>query len=204
MRRYRLAPRATRADAVAQTGLKPPTIRVWDPLVRIAHWSLAGGVVIAWISGKFPDRFAAALHDGSGYAVLGVVALRLAWGFSGPRYARFAQFVRPPARAVLYLKQLAARSEPRYIGHNPLGGWMIVALLSTAALAAGSGWLYTTDRFWGEAWLEQLHHFLADGLLLLAGLHVAGVVFTSARHGENLVLAMLSGRKRPPRPGDEA
>ena len=186
------------------SGLKQPTIRVWDPLVRVAHWSLAGGVLVAWITGKFPGRFATASHEWWGYAVLGVIALRLAWGFVGPRYARFMQFVRSPAQTAAYVKKLAALSEPRYIGHNPLGGWMIVALLGTAALAAGSGWLYTTDRFWGEEWLEDLHHGLSDGLLVLAALHVAGVVFTSARHGENLALAMFSGRKRPPQPGDEA
>jgi len=82
------------------------------------------------------------------------------------------------------------------MGHNPLGGWMIVALLATALAAAISGWVYTTDAFWGVAWVERVHVFFAELLLVLAALHVAGVAFTSIRHRENLVAAMLHGKKR--------
>lgn len=177
-------------------------VRVWDAPVRVAHWALVGSVLVAWITSEFPGKLSAAIHEWAGYAVLGVVALRFAWGWMGPRYARFATFVRSPAETLAYARMLAARSEPRYIGHNPLGAWMIVALLAMAVLAAGSGWLYITDRFWGEQWLEELHGGLSYALLALAGLHVAGVVATSLRHRENLASAMLSGRKRAPQPGD--
>ncbi|TMH74230.1 MAG: cytochrome B, partial [Betaproteobacteria bacterium] len=88
------------------------------------------------------------------------------------------------------------------LGHNPLGAWMIVALLAMIALVAGTGWLSTTDRFWGVEWLQETHHLLADALLVLATLHVAGVAYTSLRHRENLVRAMITGRKPPPRAGD--
>jgi cytochrome b len=94
--------------------------------------------------------------------------------------------------------------EPRYVGHNPLGGWMIVVLLGTAALASASGWLSITDRFWGVAWVQDTHHVLGDGLIALVSLHVAGVLYTSLRQRENLVAAMLHGIKRPPRAGDVA
>ena len=90
------------------------------------------------------------------------------------------------------------------MGHNPLGGWMIVALLATALAAAISGWVYTTDAFWGVAWVERVHVFFAELLLLLAALHVAGVAFTSIRHRENLVAAMLHGKKRATDAGDAA
>jgi cytochrome b len=79
---------------------------------------------------------------------------------------------------------------------------MIVALLCTVALVAGTGWLATTDRFWGVAWLQDTHVLLADLLAALATLHVAGVAYTSLRHRENLAGAMITGRKAPPRPGD--
>ena len=179
-----------------------PTVRIWDPLVRIAHWALAGGVLVAWIGGEMKGETAAAVHEWAGYAVLGAVALRFFWGWVGPRYARFTQFVCPPAHTLAYAKAVAARSEQRHLGHNPLGGWMIVALLVMAALAAGSGWLCTTDRYWGVEWVEDLHAGLANALFALVGLHLAGVLYASERHAENLVRAMLTGRKKAPQPGD--
>jgi cytochrome b len=79
---------------------------------------------------------------------------------------------------------------------------MIVALLATIAAVCLSGWLYTTDRFWGEAWVENVHEGLTWFLLGLVALHIGGVIFSSLRHGENLVAAMFHGRKRSPGPGD--
>jgi cytochrome b len=179
-------------------------VRVWDPLARIAHWALAGSILVAWITSEIELETARRVHEWAGYAALAVVALRLAWGAIGPRYARFTQFVHSPARTLSYARAVVAFAEPRYIGHNPLGGWMVVALLSMAAAAGLSGWLAVTDRFWGVEWVEEVHEALANALLVLIALHVAGVVFTSVRHGENLVRAMLTGRKRSPRPGDVA
>ena len=97
---------------------------------------------------------------------------------------------------------MIAHAEPRYIGHNPLGGWAIVGLLALTAAASLSGWLSVTDRFWGVEWMQDLHETLADALYAFVGLHLAGVAFTSWRHRENLVRAMLTGFKPAPRPGD--
>lgn len=118
------------------------------------------------------------------------------WGLAGPQYARFAQFLRSPAATLGYARQVFARCEPRHLGHNPLGAWMAVLLLAAAALTVASGWLYITDEYWGARWIEWLHGTSADALLVLATLHVAGVLFTSVRQRENLVAAMIHGRKR--------
>lgn len=176
------------------------TVRVWDPLVRIGHWSLVAAVAGAWITG---EGFGA-VHEWIGYAALVVVAIRLVWGFVGTRYARFTQFVRLPAATLAYARAVVAGREPRHVGHNPLGAWMIVALVVVVVLTGGTGWLYTTDRFWGVEWVEDLHEGLATLLLWLIALHVAGAVFESVRHGENLVRAMFTGDKRAPGPEDVA
>ena len=177
-------------------------VRVWDPLLRIAHWTLAASILAAWITAELRVDAAKRVHEWVGYAALAVIALRLAWGWIGPRYARFRQFVRAPTQTLAYARALIGAAEARYIGHNPLGGWAVVALIALTAAAGLSGWLSVTDRFWGVKWMQELHEALGNALYFLVGLHLAGVVFTSWRHRENLVLAMLTGRKPAPRPGD--
>jgi cytochrome b len=175
-----------------------PTIKVWDIPVRIGHWLLVAGVAAAWFTGEGTGKW----HEYIGYAVLGVVCLRLSWGFSGSKYARFKQFIYSPRHTLKYSQEILHGRHLRYIGHNPLGGWMIAALLSTLIAVCCTGWLYTTDTFWGVEWVEELHEALAILLLVLAALHVAGVVFTSIFEQENLVAAMFHGRKREPGIGD--
>jgi cytochrome b len=170
----------------------PDTVRVWDPLVRVFHWSLATAVFTAWFTEDGPGW----LHDNAGYIALGLVAFRLVWGLVGTRYARFSEFVRSPRATLGYAADLVTGGERHYLGHNPLGGWMIVALLGMVAVTGTTGWLYTTDAFWGVKWMEELHEICANSLIFLVALHVAGVVFTSWRERENLVRAMLTGRKR--------
>ncbi|HEY6241468.1 MAG TPA: cytochrome b/b6 domain-containing protein [Burkholderiales bacterium] len=179
-------------------------MKVWDPFVRVAHWCLAACVLTAWITGDLKLKSAERPHEWLGYAVLVLVALRFVWGWIGPRYARFGQFIAGPSRTLSYAKALLRGDEPRYLGHNPLGGCMIVALLVTAALASLSGWLSVTDRFWGVDWVQDAHRVFGDGVMVLAVVHVAGVVTTSLRQGENLVAAMWNGVKRPAGPGDVA
>jgi cytochrome b len=185
----------------------PPTSarteRVWDPLVRVGHWLLALSVLIAWLTRHSPGRW----HEWIGYASLAIVAVRLLWGWRGSRYARFAEFLRSPRETLKYTHAMLCGREPRSIGHNPLGGWMIVALLVMVTLAGASGWLYTTDRYWGVEWVETLHDALANVLFALVGLHVAGVLYASVRHRENLIGAMFHGAststpisRRPDRP----
>lgn len=175
---------------------KPP-VKVWDLLVRTGHWPIVIGIVAAWFTrGKW--------HEWIGYAVIAVVAVRVLWGLVGSRYARFAQFIHSPGNTLRYGKQILDHREPRHIGHNPLGGWMIVALLVTLSGVCITGWLFSTDRFWGVEWMEELHEWLTYFLLGLAAPHIGGVVFSSLRHKENLVASMLQGRKRAPEPQDIA
>jgi cytochrome b len=167
-------------------------VRVWDPVVRLCHWGLVILVALAWSTRHGGGR----VHEWSGHAVGAIVALRLLWGWIGPPYARFAQFLRSPTATARYAMQVMERREPRHVGHNPLGGWMAVVLLAAVALTVSTGWLYTTDAFWGVRWVEALHGASSDAVLVLATVHVAGVLFTSVRQRENLVAAMLHGRKR--------
>lgn len=175
------------------------TVKVWDIFVRIAHWSLVIAVLGAWVTEDF-----GAVHEWLGYAALIIVASRIVWGVVGTRYARFSGFVRSPAATIAYAKQMLGLRAPRYIGHNPLGSYMIVALIVMIALTGLTGWLYTTDQFWGVKWMEEVHEAMANALLGLVALHVGGVLVSSLAHRENLVKAMVSGRKRAPGPQDVA
>ena len=178
------------------TTSSPPRVKVWDRTVRVLHWVLVLSVAIAWLSTwRFGD-----LHQPAGSVALAAVLLRGVWGWVGGRYARFRQFVRSPRAALVYLRQLSQRREPRYIGHNPLGGWMILALMGCVSGLGLTGWLYTTDRFWGDAFIDYLHQSLAWALLGMIALHVAGVIFASVRHRENLVRAMIDGTKPSAQP----
>ena len=173
-------------------------IRVWDPLIRTFHWALALSFAIAWFSAEGWEQ----LHSLAGYVVGALVVARGAWGVAGPRYARFRQFVRPPRVVLSYLGAIAAGNETRFIGHNPAGGAMVVALLALLTLTALSGWLLTTDALWGSEFAQALHSLCAQLVLLMIALHLAGVALASIRHHENLVGAMFSGMKRSPQ-GDD-
>ena len=163
---------------------RSPEVRVWDPFVRIFHWSLVGLFVLAFVTGDEIEW----LHIAAGYAIAALVALRVVWGFVGPRHARFSDFVRPPREVSRYLRDAIRLRAPRYLGHNPAGGAMVVALLAMIAGIAATGFMMTTDAFWGAQWVEDLHEGLVYATMGLIALHVAGVLFASCAHGENLDL----------------
>lgn len=175
------------------------TVRVWDPLVRIVHWSLAIAVVLGWVT-TIPAL--GAWHVEVGYAALALVVVRIVWGFVGPRTARFAPFVRSPRATWAYARRVVRGRAERHLGHNPLGAWMVLALFSCVVGLAATGWLYSTDEFWGDRTVERIHVDFAWAIVALAALHVAGVVVTGIVHRENLVAAMLHGRKREAAEGD--
>jgi cytochrome b len=208
-----------------ETASAPNEVKVWDPLVRIFHWSLVTAFAIAYLSGDEESR----LHELAGYAVLGLVTIRIVWGFVGTRHARFRDFVYRPSAVAAYARDMSAGKAKRYLGHNPLGGAMIVALL-IALLATGATGYAAQQAEAGSprlaavtaqvaAWTPdvvrqaladddegghggkqegawgEVHEFFANLTLLLVGLHIAGVILGSVLHRENLVRAMFTGRK---------
>ena len=169
---------------------RPASVKVWDPLVRIFHWSLATAFFVAFFSEEGEG-----LHNNAGYVVLGLILFRLLWGFIGGRHARFGDFVTSPARAFRYMVDILRGHARRYVGHNPAGGAMVLALLVMCLVTAGSGWAMTTEQFWGNEWVEGLHETAANITIALVGIHVLGVLIACWQHRENLVKAMFTGRK---------
>jgi len=212
------------------------TIRVWDPIVRIGHWTL----VMAFFVAYFTDEEFLTQHVWAGYVVGAFVGIRLVWGFIGSRHARFSDFVRSPAATMRYMRDLISHRAQRYIGHNPAGGAMIVALLISLSGTIFSGLvLYAVEEDAGplaswvannnassalpvivtsayaddderdgrgehegesrEEFWEELHELFTNFTLLLIVLHVVGVLHSSYVDKENLVKAMITGRKRSDR-----
>jgi cytochrome b len=180
-----------------KTSVQPPNLpsattsdplRVWDPLVRTFHWTLAAAFTIAFCA----EDELLGVHIWVGYLALALIAVRVVWGVIGTRYARFSDFVRGPRQVLAYLKDELAFRAPRYVGHNPAGGAMILALLLSVAITGVTGWALTGG---GEDW-EEIHEFFAYLSLGLVIVHVAGVLFASLVHRENLIGGMITGFKR--------
>jgi len=170
----------------------PRSVRVWDAPVRIFHWLMVLSFAGAWLTAE-SERWRL-VHVTLGYTMAGLVVFRLVWGVVGTRHARFADFVRGPAAVGRYLRSLLQRRPEPHAGHNPAGGWAILALLVLAVLATVSGWAVYADL--GGKWIEEAHEFAASAMLVLVVVHVAGVLLGSWLHRENLVRAMITGRKR--------
>lgn len=167
------------------------TVRVWDPIVRLFHWTVAAGCAVnLLLEGGGP------LHRSIGYAVALAVAVRVMWGLLGRGHARFASFVPRPRVLWSYLGELRRAREPRYVGHNPAGAVMIVALLAMLVGISATGWMLRLDAFFGNQTLEELHEGMATMLLALVILHVLAAIVESVRHRENLIKSMWTGRKR--------
>jgi len=168
------------------------TVAVWDLPLRVAHWGLAVSVPLAWLTANIFDS----VHEIAGYIALALVAFRVTWGFVGSHHARFASFVRRPAIVLRYLWRLMRGRTGRYLGHNPAGAAMAVTLLLLAAVSCISGWMQITERWFGVDWVERLHTWSSHAVLLFAVVHVLGVLLMCVLQRENLVMAMITGRKR--------
>ncbi|MFT7461467.1 MAG: cytochrome b [Planctomycetota bacterium] len=190
-----------------------PQIKVWDIGVRIFHWSLVLFYTIAYISEDIE-----LIHVYAGYVVLGLILFRVLWGLIGTKYARFNDFIFGKKVAFVYFKSLFTKNPKHYIGHNPIAGWMILALLITIFLVAWTGLLLYADTGKGplaevnvelisrayadddgeqsESIWEEIHEVLASLTLLLVCVHVAGVLLSSIIHGENLIRSMITGYKK--------
>ncbi|MBK8164185.1 MAG: cytochrome b/b6 domain-containing protein [Gammaproteobacteria bacterium] len=208
-------------------------VKVWDILVRVFHWSLVTLFIVAYLTSEEENPW----HIYSGYVVLGLIAFRVIWGFVGTRHARFSDFLYSPSTVYAYLNSVISRHPRHYLGHNPAGGWMIMALLAGLFVISISGLkLYAIEEGKGplagdsslisyaqadegeededsgagergegrhddgekpgEEFWEELHEISTNVTLLLIALHIAGVIVSGRLHRENLVKAMITGKKR--------
>lgn len=190
------------SKAAASTTLG--TTRIWDPTIRLFHWLLVALIAFSWWSGEQHDM---ERHRLSGYAILALLVFRVFWGFAGPRTARFSSFVRGPGAVLAYVKSLGSRKGHAADGHNPLGGWSVVAMLAVIALMVGAG-LFASDvdgiesgplatyvSFEQSETAADLHGTIFNGILALVGLHVLAVAFYLVWKRQNLVRAMITGRR---------
>jgi cytochrome b len=167
-------------------------ILVWDLPTRLFHWLLAATFAGAWLTAD-SERWID-VHVTLGYTFAGLIAFRLLWGFVGTRYARFSSFVAGPGPVFRYLVSLLTTRPQHHVGHNPAGGWAVLALLGLGTVTALSGFLTYND--YGGHWLEELHEGAAGAMLALVFVHIGAVVVSSLIHRENLVRAMMTGSKR--------
>ena len=171
------------------------TVRVWDLFVRTFHWSLVLSFAIAWFSAHSAER----IHYWAGYSAAALIILRTIWGMLGTPYARFSQFLRGPRISALYLLDILAGREARFVGHNPAGGMMVLALMTAMIVTALTGWMMTTEMWFGVDWVESAHSISAHGLLLLIFMHLGGVALACVRHREESCWSHDHGPKRKPR-----
>lgn len=217
--------------------LENEEVKVWDPFVRLFHWLLLAAFFTCYVTEGKPRW----VHVNSGYVIGVLVVLRVIWGAVGPVHARFGDFVRGPGEVLSHLRDVALFKAKRYLGHDPAGGAMIVALLVMLSLTVLSGMLFYgahdnagpfAGRFaetryelpsldgvayadegkegkhgrgregkkGGAKWLEEVHEVLANVTLALVVAHICGVLLVSLQTRENLVLGMITGRKRGRRP----
>ncbi|QJD70548.1 cytochrome b/b6 domain-containing protein [Marinobacterium sp. LSUCC0821] len=186
------------------------SVRVWDPLVRVFHWTLVLSFAVAWVSADEFDT----LHFWAGYTIAALVAFRVVWGIIGTRHARFTDFIYRFRTIKSYLIDLAALRPKHYVGHNPAGGLMVVILLLSLALLTFTGMASVAidgigplAGTWVESisghWMEDIHEAVANLVLAFVLFHIAGVLVSSLVHGENLVRAMINGKKEIEEKSDE-
>ena len=182
------------------------TVKVWDPFVRIFHWTLVLSFFIAYIT----EEDFLTIHSFAGYTVLALLLLRIIWGVIGTRHARFSDFTYSPQVIKTFIQDTLYLRAKRYMGHNPAGGAMILLMIISLLITTLTGlavygieeqagplanWYTQKDSLLGDIF-EETHEFFANFTLLLVFIHVAGVIIESFIHKENLVKSMIDGKKR--------
>jgi len=191
-------------------GSQPPLatgrpILIWDLPTRLFHWLLVMLVIASFATGKIGGIWMK-YHMWSGYAILGLLAFRIIWGFIGGRYARFSTFIRSPGTVLRYAQTLLHRDAPRYLGHNPLGGWSVLGMLTTLTVQAATGLFANDDIFikgplypWIDKatsdWLTRIHRLNQEVIILLVVVHLIAVFFYLIIKHENLIRPMFTGCK---------
>lgn len=168
--------------------------RIWDPFLRLFHWGLAA-LFSANALLTDPDG---APHVWIGYAIGGLIALRLVWGVIGPHSARFAAFAPTRATVTAQLTDMASGRKSAHLGHSPLGALMIFNLLIALAGIVLTGHLLTTDAFARAEWIEEAHEILVTWAEISVLLHIGAILWESRRTGINLPRAMVTGVKSVP------
>lgn len=169
-------------------------VPVWDPLVRLIHWTLALCILLnGFVTDPEGD-----LHETLGYVALALVVTRLAWGLIGPQPVRLWSFPPSPIRAWRHLRALRAGDQTVHLTHNPLGALMVWNIWVTVLIITATGIMMGTHRFFGIAWVEDVHEIMFNWLMVSVVLHIGGVIYDSWRSGVPLVKAMIDGKKRIP------
>jgi cytochrome b len=176
---------------------------VWDLPLRLFHWLFAISIFASWYTAEVDEM---EIHFWLGYFMIGLVLFRLVWGFIGPRHARFSSFLKRPPAIWLYLKSIGGREHPQSIGHNPLGGLMVIAMLILVAAQTATGLFATDDIIWAGPYnpavsgetaegLTAFHHYNFNVILGAIVLHLVAVAFYAFAKRHYLVPPMLHGRK---------
>ncbi len=184
----------------------PRKVLVWDLPTRLFHWLLVILVTTSFITAKIGGN-AMQYHEWSGFTILALLLFRLVWGFVGSRESRFATFVRGPAAVFRYAVKILRPDSRHYLGHNPLGGWSIIAMLSALMVQAGTGLFANDDidtegplyKWASEAtsdWLTRVHKLNQEVIIGLVAIHILAVLFYFLFKRENLVKPMITGFKQ--------
>lgn len=180
--------------------------RVWDLPTRVFHWALVLLIALQYATGEF-GLLDMRWHFRFGYATLALIAFRVLWGFFGSQTSRFGEFLRGPRAVMRYLRAQMSANPQRSIGHNPLGGWSVLALLASVAVQAVSG-LFASDGIDTDGpfaahvsdstvkLMTRVHHWNENLLLILLGLHIVAVLLYLLIKHDNLIAPMVDGRKR--------
>ena len=181
----------------------PHRIRVWDLPTRLFHWLMVIFVVVSLTTGMVGGNWMS-YHLKSGFIILALLLFRLIWGFWGGRYSRFVSFVRGPDAVIRYAKTLFQNDTPKSLGHNPMGGWSVMAMLAALLVQVGTG-LFANDDIATQGplygwvskatsdWLSGIHVFNKGMILFLIALHLSAVLYYLLIKHDNLVVPMVTG-----------
>lgn len=175
--------------------MRAPQIQLWDPLIRLFH----GSIALIFIANYFINESGGDWHQWLGYVVVAWLLVRFLWGFWGKGAARWQDFWPTSARLVSHVTALRNGQPYHRLGHSPIGALVMILMMACLFCLGLTGYLMEeVDYFWGVEWLEELHGWIADGLLLLVLIHITAAVVESYRLKENLPLSMINGKRRAP------